>query len=56
MQRTIDDDRRAPQHPREDVYVVFSGMSGDSKAEIAAHVNPLVFWIWLGAAIMMAGR
>jgi cytochrome c-type biogenesis protein CcmF len=41
--------------PREDVYVVFSGMSGDSKAEIAAHVNPLVFWIWLGAAIMMAG-
>jgi cytochrome c-type biogenesis protein CcmF len=42
-------------NPREDLYVVFSGMSEDSKAEIAAHVNPLVFWIWVGAVIMMAG-
>jgi cytochrome c-type biogenesis protein CcmF len=41
--------------PREDVYVVFSGTAENSKAEIAVHVNPLVFWIWLGAAIMMAG-
>ena len=41
--------------PREDLYVVFAGMTEDSKAEIAAHVNPLVFWIWFGAAIMMAG-
>jgi cytochrome c-type biogenesis protein CcmF len=41
--------------PREDLYVVFAGMSEDSKAEIAAHLNPLVFWIWFGAAIMMAG-
>ena len=41
--------------PREDLYVVFAGMSEDSKAEITAHVNPLVFWIWFGAAIMMVG-
>ncbi len=41
--------------PREDVYVVFSGKTEDAKAEIAAHINPLVFWIWLGAAIMVAG-
>jgi len=41
--------------PLEDLYVVFSGMAEDSKAEIAAHVNPLVFWIWLGAAVMVAG-
>ena len=34
--------------PKEDLYVVFAGMSEDSKAEIAAHVNPLVFWIWFG--------
>jgi len=42
-------------NPKEDVYVVFSGMTEDSKAEIAAHVNPLVFWIWIGALVMMAG-
>jgi cytochrome c-type biogenesis protein CcmF len=42
-------------NPKEDLYVVFSGTTEDSKAEIAAHVNPLVFWIWFGAAIMMVG-
>jgi len=41
--------------PKEDLYVVFAGMSEDSKAEIAAHVNPLVFWIWVGSAIMVFG-
>jgi cytochrome c-type biogenesis protein CcmF len=42
--------------PTEDLYVVFSGMSNDgSKCQIAAHVNPLVFWIWVGAAIMVCG-
>jgi cytochrome c biogenesis factor len=35
--------------------VVFAGMSEDSKAEIAVHVNPLVFWVWIGAAIMVLG-
>jgi cytochrome c-type biogenesis protein CcmF len=41
--------------PKEDLYVVFAGMTEDSKAEIAAHVNPLVFWIWFGAAVMVLG-
>jgi cytochrome c-type biogenesis protein CcmF len=41
--------------PKEDLYVVFAGMSEDSKAEIAVHVNPLVFWVWIGAAIMVLG-
>ncbi len=41
--------------PKEDLYLVFGGMTEDSKAEIAAHVNPLVFWIWFGAAIMVLG-
>ena len=41
--------------PREDLYVVFAGMSEDAKADITAHVNPLVFWVWFGAAVMMAG-
>lgn len=41
--------------PREDVYVVFSGMTEDSKAEISAHINPLVYWIWAGSAILVFG-
>ena len=41
--------------PKEDLYVVFAGMTEDSKAEISAHINPLVFWIWIGAAIMVFG-
>jgi cytochrome c-type biogenesis protein CcmF len=41
--------------PREDLYVLFSGMTDDAKAEIAAHINPLVFWIWAGSAIMVFG-
>jgi len=42
--------------PKEDLYVVFVGLSDDgSKYEIMAHLNPLVFWVWLGAAIMVCG-
>src|SRR5688572_25697687 len=42
--------------PREDLYVVFAGPSQDGKSfEVAAYVNPLVFWVWLGTLIMIAG-
>jgi cytochrome c-type biogenesis protein CcmF len=42
--------------PKEDLYVVISGMSNDgSNCEITAHVNPLVFWIWVGGALMIFG-
>ncbi len=42
--------------PKEDLYVIFSGLSNDGlKCEIAAHVNPLVFWIWIGAIVMVCG-
>jgi cytochrome c-type biogenesis protein CcmF len=41
--------------PKEDLYVVFAGISGESKYEIMAHLNPLVFWIWFGSAIMFLG-
>jgi cytochrome c-type biogenesis protein CcmF len=40
---------------KEDLYVVFAGISGDSKCEIKAYVNPLVFWLWFGSAIMVLG-
>jgi cytochrome c-type biogenesis protein CcmF len=41
--------------PKEDLYVVFTGMTEDSKCEIKAHVNPLVFWVWAGSAVMLLG-
>jgi len=42
--------------PKEDLYVVFAGMSHDGSAyEIKAYVNPLVYWIWVGAAMMIFG-
>ena len=41
--------------PKEDLYVVFAGMSKNSKYQIAAHLNPLVFWIWIGSAVMVFG-
>ncbi|MBN2317683.1 MAG: heme lyase CcmF/NrfE family subunit [Acidobacteria bacterium] len=42
--------------PKEDLYVVFAGMSHDgSTFEIRANVNPLVYWIWFGAAMMVFG-
>jgi cytochrome c-type biogenesis protein CcmF len=41
--------------PKEDLYTVFNGMSGDGRYEIKAHVNPLVFWVWFGAAVMVFG-
>ena len=42
--------------PREDLYVVFAGPSNDGKGyEIHAFVNPLVFWVWFGALIMILG-
>ncbi len=41
--------------PREDLYVIFDGISENSKYEITAHINPLVFWIWFGSIIMAFG-
>ncbi len=42
--------------PIEDLYLVYAGPSNDGrKFEIKAHVNPLVFWVWLGAAVMFFG-
>jgi cytochrome c-type biogenesis protein CcmF len=42
--------------PKEDLYAVFNGASNDGRGyEIKAHVNPLVFWVWFGSAVMFFG-
>ncbi|HEY7874064.1 MAG TPA: heme lyase CcmF/NrfE family subunit [Actinomycetota bacterium] len=41
--------------PLEDLYVVVTSFDADGAAAVRAFVNPLVWWIWLGAAVMLAG-
>lgn len=42
--------------PKEDLYVVFNGIANDGHGyEIKAFVNPLVFWVWFGWAVMVFG-
>src|SRR5208283_862323 len=44
------------QRPNEDLYLNFAGMSDDNqRAIIQAYVNPLVFWIWFGGLVLIAG-
>jgi len=41
--------------PVADVYVVLAGASNDGSASFRIFVNPLVSWIWAGAAIIIVG-
>jgi len=42
--------------PREDLYVVFAGISNDGQGcQVTAHLNPLVWWVWFGSAVMVFG-
>jgi cytochrome c-type biogenesis protein CcmF len=41
--------------PLEDLYVVVTSFDQDGAAAVRAFVNPLVWWIWIGAAVMLAG-
>ncbi|MGI8407400.1 MAG: heme lyase CcmF/NrfE family subunit [Actinomycetota bacterium] len=41
--------------PIEDLYVVITGFDADGGASVRAFVNPLTWWIWAGAAVMLLG-
>jgi cytochrome c-type biogenesis protein CcmF len=41
--------------PIEDLYVVITSIDQDGAAAVRAFVNPLTWWIWVGAAVMLAG-
>jgi cytochrome c-type biogenesis protein CcmF len=42
--------------PKEDLYTVYNGPAADGrKYEIKAHVNPLVWWVWFGSAVLVFG-
>lgn len=41
---------------REDLYLVYAGQNPDTgRPIIKAHLNPLVWWIWMGAHILLIG-
>jgi cytochrome c-type biogenesis protein CcmF len=41
--------------PVEDLYVVVTTIDRDGAASVRAFVNPLTWWIWMGAAVMALG-
>ncbi|MDQ3941042.1 MAG: heme lyase CcmF/NrfE family subunit [Actinomycetota bacterium] len=41
--------------PVEDLYVVVTSVDPDGAASVRAFVNPLTWWIWMGAAVMALG-
>lgn len=41
--------------PLNDLYLVLVGWTDDGQASILAFVNPLVFWLWIGGVVMIAG-
>jgi len=40
---------------KEDLYVVFAGLSEDEKAVIQVYLNPLVSWLWIGGLVIGLG-
>ncbi|MFN2526762.1 MAG: heme lyase CcmF/NrfE family subunit [Actinomycetota bacterium] len=41
--------------PIEDLYVVVTSFDRDGSAAVRSFVNPLTWWIWVGAAVMLGG-
>jgi cytochrome c-type biogenesis protein CcmF len=41
--------------PRQDVYVVLAGVTGEDTAELRISFNPLVWWVWVGGFVMAIG-
>ncbi|HEY6102977.1 MAG TPA: heme lyase CcmF/NrfE family subunit [bacterium] len=41
--------------PREDLYVILSGMGEDGRANIRVIINPLMMWMWIGAGVLTVG-
>ncbi|MBI2942276.1 MAG: heme lyase CcmF/NrfE family subunit [Chloroflexi bacterium] len=41
--------------PRDDLYVVLTGWDETGRAGFVVFVNPLVMWLWIGGALLLAG-
>jgi cytochrome c-type biogenesis protein CcmF len=42
-------------NPEEDLYVVVTSVDQNGAVALRAFVNPLTWWIWAGAAVMLLG-
>jgi len=40
---------------KDDLYVILGSIDKDSKATFQAYVNPLVWWLWFGGAVLVLG-
>jgi len=40
---------------KEDLYVVLAGLEADGLAAFQVLINPLVVWLWIGGAVLLAG-
>ena len=61
-QRNLHIAQRQPQSevairttPVEDLYAVVTSFDADGAAAVRAFINPLTWWIWAGAIVMLAG-
>ncbi|HBY95617.1 MAG: heme lyase CcmF/NrfE family subunit [Ardenticatenaceae bacterium] len=41
--------------PVEDFYIVLAGVNDDNTVTFKIFINPLVFWLWVGGVILVAG-
>ncbi len=40
---------------KEDLYIVLAGLDADGLAAFQVLINPLVVWLWIGGAVLLAG-
>lgn len=41
--------------PREDFYVMLGGYENETNASFQFHINPFIWWLWMGAYVIVAG-
>ena len=40
---------------KDDLYVILGSIDKDGKATFQGYVNPLVWWLWFGGAVLVLG-
>jgi len=40
---------------REDLYIIFAGLTGKDSTSLNIYITPLIFWLWLGGFLFLLG-
>lgn len=40
---------------REDLYIIFAGLTSKNTVSLSIYINPLIFWLWFGGLIFILG-